>query len=615
MSETDLILAAKWWDRRQITWKLDEEDRWSLGRPGIGSDLVFGYTPNLNKYSENLSLKQNFASHLIGREDEVKKMGKVIDSGKNILLVGNPGVGKKTVVYAFADMAITGKLGNKLTYKKTVLFNYQAAMSVSNDRDYKKKILTGLLKEAEAAGNIILVIKDIFKIIDAEVEGNDYMDVISSVLEKRKLNMIAMCGQIEYERFLATDQRFLKYFEVIEKTQPSEEEAMMILLQAIDRIETNSKKKFSVQAVRQILEGSNRYITDIPFPEKVLELMDRVAVSETKKINWITKEDVNKVLSEMTGISVSRLTENEKIKLGNLEKIIKGELIGQEMAVNLIAQSLRSRVAAVKNEDKPIGSFLFLGPTGVGKTQTAKVLADVYYGSRAEILRFDMAEYTGYEGLEKLVGSINSNHAGLMTSQIRNKPASLLLLDEIEKAPSEIYNLFLTMLDEGYINDASGNKVICRHLFVIATSNAGAEFIRECVKKGISGEELQNKVIEYVQKEKIFSPEFLNRFDGVVVFEPLKKETLVEIAKLMLDDFKKNLLQKNITVSFDEKVIEKIAEDGYNIEFGARPMRRIVELVLGDLIGKAIIENKIMPGDNIKITVDADKNEYIWTKI
>jgi ATP-dependent Clp protease ATP-binding subunit ClpC len=150
---------------------------------------------------------------------------------------------------------------------------------------------------------------------------------------------------------------------------------------------------------------------------------------------------------------------------------------------------------------------------------------------------------------------------------------------------------------------------------VIATSNAGAEFIRECVKKGISGEELQNKVIEYVQKEKIFSPEFLNRFDGVVVFEPLKKETLVEIAKLMLDDFKKNLLQKNITVSFDEKVIEKIAEDGYNIEFGARPMRRIVELVLGDLIGKAIIENKIMPGDNIKITVDADKNEYIWTKI
>lgn len=615
MSENELILAAKWWDRRQTAWMLNEDERWNLGRPGIGLDLLFGYTPNLDKYSENLSLKQNFASHLIGRDAIVKRMGQVIDSGKNVLLVGDPGVGKKTVVYAFADMAITGKLGGKLTYKKLLSFDYQVAMSASADKDAKKKIIMDLMREAESAGNIILVIKDLFKITNSSFEGNDFEGVLSSVLDNGRLNIIAMSDTVEYERFLATDQRILKNFETIEITPPNKDEAMMILLQAIDRIELKSKKRFSVQAVQQILDGSDRYITEIPFPEKVLELMDQVLVTETNSENRIVKDDVNKVLSEKTGVSIGRLTESEKEKLVKLEEIINKDLIGQKTAVRLISQSLRSRVAAVKNDNKPIGSFLFMGPTGVGKTQTAKVLADVYFGSKDEILRFDMAEYVGNEGLERLIGSIAMNQPGIMTSQIKNKPAGLLLLDEIEKAPPEIYNLFLTMLDEGYINDAQGNKVVCQHLFIVATSNAGAEFIRNSVSKGVSGEELQKDVLEYVQKEKIFSPEFLNRFDGVVVFEPIEGENLVKVVELMLNDFGKNLFKKNIEMVFDEKVAKKIATEGFNIEFGARPIKRVIDLVLGDMIGKAILEGKILPGNKIRILARENKNEYFWEKI
>ncbi len=615
MSENDLVLAAKWWDRRQAAWKLNEDDRWSLGRPGIGLDLIFGYTPNLDKYSENLNIKQNFASHLIGRDFVVKRMGQIISSGKNVLLVGDPGVGKKTVIYAFADMAITGKLEGKLIYKKLLLFDYQAAMSANNDKDVKKQIIVNLMREAEAGGNIILVLQDLFKITNSNFEGNDFGEVINSVLEKDKLNVIATSGTVEYERFLATDQRILKNFEVIEITPPNKDEAMMILLQAIDQIELKVKKRFSVQAVKQILDGSDRYITNIPFPEKVLELMDQVAVEETAIKNWITKDDVNKVLSKKTGISIGRLTEREKEKLGKLEEIISKELVGQEAAVKLIAQSLRSRIAAVKSDNKPVGSFLFLGPTGVGKTQTAKVLADVYYGSKNEILRFDMAEYVGGEGLERLIGSINMNQPGIMTTQIKNKPAGLLLLDEIEKAPPEIYNLFLTMLDEGYINDVMGNKINCQHLFIVATSNAGAEFIRNSVSKGISGEELQKNVVEYVQKKRIFSPEFLNRFDGVVVFGPIKGDNLVKVVKLMLNDFSKNLLNKNIEVSFGEKVAEKIASEGFDIEFGARPIKRIIDLVLGDMLAKAILEGQILPGDKIKILAKENKDEYLWEKI
>ena len=615
MSGDDLVLAAKWWDRRQIAWKLDEEDKWSLGRPGIGLDLIFGYTPNLDKYSENLSVKQNFASHLIGRDEVVKRIGQIINSGKNVLLVGDPGVGKKTVIYAFADMAITGKLGGKMTYKKLLAFNYQSAMSISNDKDAKKEVIVDLMHEAEYAGNIILVLKDLFKITNSNFEGNDFGDVINSVLEKDNLSVIATSGTVEYERFLATDQRILKNFEVIEILPPTYEEAMMILLQAVDKLETKFKVKFSVQAVRQTLDGSDRYITDIPFPEKVLDLADQVVASEHVSKKWITKDDVNKVLSEKTGISIGRLTEGEKEKLKNLEEIISKELVGQKAAVDLISQSLRSRIAAAKSDNKPIGAFLFLGPTGVGKTQTAKVLADVCFGSKNEILRFDMAEYVGDEGLERLIGSISNNQPGIMTTQIKNKPAGLLLLDEIEKAPPEIYNLFLTMLDEGYINDALGNKVVCQHLFVVATSNAGAEFIRNSVEKGVNGEELQKSVVEYVQKERIFSPEFLNRFDGVVVFEPIEGDDLVKVVKLMLNDFSKNLLQKNIEIVFDDGVAKKIAFEGFQIEFGARPIKRIIDLVLGDMLGKAILEGKILPGDKIKILTAENKNEYFWEKI
>jgi len=597
MSETDLILAAKWWDRRQMGWKMAEQEKWSLGRPGIGWGLLFGYTPKLDKYSENLSLKQNFASHLIGRESEVRRMEKVINGGKNILLVGDEGVGKMTVVYAFAEMAITGKLGRKLAYKKLISLDYQAAMSESGDRDVKKKLLSNLMREAELAGNIILVMKDIFRITNAEFEGNDYSDMIGRSLEKGNLGMIAVAGRVEYERFLAGDQRIQKYFEVIEINQPSKDDALMILMQAINEIEAKSKIRFSIQAVKQILDGSDRYITEIPFPEKVLELMDQVVVSETGNDNWVTVDDVNKTLSEKTGIAIGRLTEGEKEKLGNLEEIIEKELVGQRNAVDLIARSLRSRVAA-----------------GVGKTQTAKVLADVYYGSRKSILRFDMAEFVGREGLERLVGSVERNQPGVLTSGVKNKPASLLLLDEIEKAPPEIFNLFLTMLDEGYINDAGGNKVVCRHLFVVATSNAGAKFVREQVSNGVKGEELQKSVVDFIQKQGLFSPEFLNRFDGVVVFEPIEGENLVKIAELMLRDLQENLLKKNINISFGEGLAKKVATDGFDIEFGARPMRRVVDLVLGDVLGRAIIENKILPGDRIELLPGEGKDNYSWRK-
>jgi len=223
-----------------------------------------------------------------------------------------------------------------------------------------------------------------------------------------------------------------------------------------------------------------------------------------------------------------------------------------------------------------------------------------------------MAEYAGREGLERLVGTLDKNIPGVLTTAIKNKPASLLLLDEVEKASPEIFNLFLTLLDEGYLRDAFNNKVSGRHLFVIATSNAGSEYIRGLVEKGIAGNELQKKVLDHVLKEGLFSPEFLNRFDGIVVFEPLKPEYLVKIAKLLVADLEENLKAKGVKVKLTDAAIEKLATDGYEPAFGARPMKRIVNLEIGDLLGKAVLKEEIQEGD--KVTIDVEGGKFVISK-
>ena len=288
--------------------------------------------------------------------------------------------------------------------------------------------------------------------------------------------------------------------------------------------------------------------------------------------------------------------------------------MGQRTALELIGRSLRSRAMGMSSESRPVGTFLFLGPTGVGKTETAKVLSDAYFG-HTNIMRFDMAEYVGMEGLSKLIGSATLNQPGLLTTAIKRNPAGMLLLDELEKASGEIFNVLLTMLDEGYINDAFGRRVDCRNLFVIATSNAGSEYIHQMVAAGVGGEGLQRETLEYVLKERIFSPEFITRFDGVVVYEPLTRENLEHIARLQLTDLKRRMLEKNnVYLELGEEVFARVAQDGYDPLFGARPMRRLVDLVIGDVLSRAILSDEVKSGDRIRLVPALGKHEYRWLK-
>lgn len=610
----DLAKAAEWWDKKYRTEEPDNPPS-HFSKPGIGLELLFGYTPTLNSVATDLSLTQPFSHHLIGREALVSRIERSLSSGSNVALFGLPGVGKRTVVLELARRALAGELGPKMIYKRIMELDYNALLAQAVDTNQKKTILSQILAESAYSGNVILVVKDLHRLTNKDVEGLDFTDIFEQYLEKHELMLITISSQADYERFSASNTRLRKYFDPIEITSPSLEEAGDILMGFASSVENQKGIIVTLQSQRTIINGCDKYITDTPFPEKSLEILDQaLGFVEKNGKSIILPDDVNAVISETTGISLARMSEGERNKLTDLENILHKRLVGQDVAVSLIAKSLRARSVGAKSEDRPLGSFLFLGPTGVGKTEAAKTLANVYFGSSDYLVRFDMAEYAEEEGLSRLIGSVSANQPGRLTSAIKNRPASLLLLDEIEKAPPEVRNLFLSLLDEGVITDAFGKKIICKHLFIIATSNAGAEFIRECVGQKISQDLLQKKVIDYVQKQGIFSPEFLNRFDGVVVFEPLTQIQLVKIAQFMLNDLKKQLEEKDITLEIAPQACEKLASDGYEPEFGARPMRRVADITIGDILGKALLKQEIRSGDRIKLTL-APGGDYALEKL
>lgn len=613
LKKDDLLMAAKWWDKKMQIQSI------SLAPPqfyptGLGRDLLFGYTPILKQYSTDMAMTSDFSHHLIGRAQAVSRMERTLSGGKSIILIGEPGVGKKTAVYEFAHKAFRGELGHELSYRKVLELDYNFVFSESVDKNRKKQLLSNIFEEASMAGNIILVLRDLHRLTAQSLEGMDLTDVLETHLERGKLKIISISTREDYEKYLARNARLRKFFETVEVLEPTEDEAREILLEAADTWEKKKKIVVTVPALNKILFGSEKYITDTPFPEKALELLDAVVFLEEQKgaDNTITVDDVNAALSEKTGISFTSLDKDESSKLANLEEIIHERLVDQEEAVSLISKILRSKALGIVDTKRPTGSFLFLGPTGVGKTETAKVLAKVYFGSTEKIIRFDMAEYVGREGLERLIGSVDKSMPGALTTAIKNNPASLLLLDEIEKAPSEIFNLFLSILDEGFITDAFDKKVNCRNLFVIATSNAGAEYIRQLVND--KQKNLQEKVVEFILKDGKFSPEFINRFDGVVVYEPLSFDNLVKVARILLSEIVSNLEKRNIKVLFTEEAITKLAKDGFEPEFGARPMRRIIELSIGDLLGKALLSEKIKPGDSVRVLPGRAKGEFTWEK-
>jgi ATP-dependent Clp protease ATP-binding subunit ClpC len=604
----DLILAAAIWDGKRLIESGGYKSGSVQNVKGIGIQLLFGYTPILDRIGKELRLMESGARVLRGRSDAMTRIDRILSSKTSVLLVGQPGVGKNALL-----MAMAKEMDND--YKRLIDANVVELTAGIPDKDLRKVAIQSMFFEAGAAGNVILVIKDLPRLTNSSIEGVDYTDIFEEQLENKKLQIVAVTTPDEFERFLSRNYRLMKHFEKVDIEPLTSEAAMQVLIDKAADLENRMGVTIPIPVLRKMITTSEGFFSEVPFPKKALELLESsVTYARRAGRHMVTYDDVAQVASEKTGIPLTALTQKHREKLVNMESVMREKLIGQDTAIRMISQSLRTRTMGVGGRDKPVGTFLFLGPTGVGKTETAKVLSNLYYG-HTNIMRFDMAEFIGFEGITKMIGSMHMNQPGVVTTAIRNNPAGMLLLDELEKASSEIFNVLLTLFDEGYIMDAFGRKIDCRNIFVIATSNAGSELIREMVMLGKSDTEMHGEILEHILRERIFAPEFVNRFDGVVVYEPLDQHSLAEIAKLKLTDLKKRMYEKNINLELHQHLHHKVAQDGYDPIFGARPMKRVVDMVIADIISQALLSDEIRPGDKILLKPGQNKLEYGWEKL
>ncbi|HUS52232.1 MAG TPA: ATP-dependent Clp protease ATP-binding subunit [Candidatus Bathyarchaeia archaeon] len=608
LDEEDVLTVCRWFKRikkqkRQKVrfWELEN----LLSRGGIGKDWAYGYTLDLDRYSDDLTQPLPFSHHLVGRKRETELIQQVLSRAEenNVLLVGQPGVGRHTIILEFAKKVKEGRINPSLAHKRVLSLNLNLLLGASESTIIAKGKIEEILKEAASAGNTILIINNLDKFVSSGPGRTDLSDLFKKTSTGGRLQIIGITTPAAFQKYIFPNQEITKVFEKVEVSPPTLREALIILQNTTPFYEKRNRVFVLHQSLSEIIKKSDQYVTDIPFPEKAIDLLDETCVYVATKLKKVVvaPDDLNQVLEEKIKIPLGDIEKAEKEKLENLESLLHQRIVNQETAVNQIAKAMRRSRIGIAQKDKPIGTFLFLGPTGVGKTETAKALAEAYFGDEKRMIRFDMSEYQGDDAIKRVLGFQEKDEPGLIASAIRKNPFSLLLLDEIEKAYPDVLNLFLVMLDEGFFTDAFGKKIDCRNLIIIGTSNAGSEFIREQLKKDPDDGKLPDKVLDFVQKKEIFSPELLNRFDAVVVYQPLNNEHLRLVARLLLKRLDKRLAEKDLSLKITDQLIEKIVELGYNPALGARPMKRVIQDKIEDQIAKRILKGELKRGQLVEV--------------
>ncbi|MCJ7829495.1 AAA family ATPase, partial [Patescibacteria group bacterium] len=470
-----------------------------------------------------------------------------------------------------------------------------------------------ILREAIFAGNIILIINEFHNYIGQLARPGiiDISGVLSPYLKSPQFQIVAITTFVGLHKYIEQNPSILSLFEKVEVSEISVKDTIKLLENQALILEQKYKKFVSYPAIREIVNYSQKYLSSISLPKSAMDLLDEIMVylaSEAKE-QILLPEHVDRVVSEKIQIPVGELEIKERKILLNLEKLIHQRIIDQEEAVNEVSAAMRRARAAFTIRTGPMGCFLFLGPTGVGKTETSKALAEIYFGSEQKMIRLDMSEFQDTQDIPRLIGS--ASEEGLLTTPVRETPFSLILLDEIEKAHPNVLNLFLQVFDEGRLTDGLGRKVDFKNSIIIATSNAGAEIIWEDIRINKKLDIVKEDLLGYLFKEGVFRPEFINRFDGVVVFKPLTKENLLDIAELLLQKLKKNLEEKNIEFIITQPLKKEIMELGYNPTFGAREMRRVIQDKVENILATALLSGRLKRGDKVEILPKDNKFELI----
>ncbi|MEK7581545.1 MAG: ATP-dependent Clp protease ATP-binding subunit [Patescibacteria group bacterium] len=564
----------------------------------LGEMLIFGYTNTLEKYGKELTKLKH--PPFYGKDEILSKIEKILTrpQNNNVLLIGEAGVGKHAVLESLAAAIAKGQLAS-LRDKRLIVLDIIALLASSKNIAEVQGNLEKLLEEAKRAGNIILALDEVDRICSPNDGRVDLSEVLTSMLTDNSLPLVGISTIDNFNGYIRPNSNMTSLFERIDVEEPTGDELMTILIGKALEIYTSQKIATSLTAILEIMDKSTRLLADKKQPEKsLLVLSDSIAETAAKKQDQVDVEIVDSVISQKTKTPVGKISQTEAQKLTDLEKILHQRIVGQNEAVDEISRAMRRARAELKQTTKPMGSFLFLGPTGVGKTETAKALAQAYFSDENKMVRFDMTEFQGTDSLQRLIGNPQTKTQGQLTTQIREHPFGILLVDEFEKASQDVQNLFLQILDEGNLTDAFGKKVSFTNIIVIATSNAAAEYIREEVQKGSI--DLQKKLVDYVLEKGLFSPELINRFDATVVFHPLAGQEVVQVAYLMLQSLAKQLKEnKNIALEITPDLAQLVATKGYIVAFGARPIKRLIQDKIEDQIAKLMLEGKLGNGDTI----------------
>ncbi|MBA0949648.1 ATP-dependent Clp protease ATP-binding subunit [Enterococcus gallinarum] len=609
---------------------------------------------------------------VVGRDDEIRRVIEILNrrTKNNPVLIGEPGVGKTAVVEGLAQKIVDGDVPQKLMDKEVIRLDVASLVQGTGIRGQFEERIQKLIEEIKQAENVILFIDEVHEIVGAGAAGDGNMDagnILKPALARGELQMVGATTLNEY-RIIEKDAALERRLQPVRVDEPSVEETISILKGLQPRYEDYHHVRYTDEAIKAAATLSNRYIQDRFLPDKAIDLLDEtgskknltIQIVDPKTIDKklqeaeeqkqaasreedfekaayyrdqinklqkmkerqiseeetpvITEKDMEQIVEERTGIPVGELKEKEQTQLKNLAQDLKSHVIGQDEAIDKVAKAIRRNRVGLGKQSRPIGSFLFVGPTGVGKTELAKQLAYEMFSSEESMIRFDMSEYMEKHSVSKLIGSppgyVGYEEAGQLTEKVRRNPYSLILLDEIEKAHPDVLHMFLQILDDGRLTDAQGRTVSFKDTLIIMTSNAGTGKVEANVGFGAAREGVTRSVLN--QLNNYFTPEFLNRFDGIIEFKALSKENLLSIVSLMLADVNQTLANQKLHIEVPENVQEKLVELGYSATMGARPLRRTIQDHIEDGIAEFYLDHPQV--HDLQATLDSEDKIIVTAK-
>ncbi len=574
------------------------------GAGGIARDWTSGFTPTLNEIAHNISLELEQRGHLTrgleGHRATLDEITSALKGGKqNVILVGDVGVGKTITVYGFASRLMLDKsLPDSIRYHQVFAIDPTSLITSSDDPNKVEAIFTRLILEAQKSKNAILFFDDASKFFSTGTGQVNIGKMLQSVIESNSIPVIFAMTPVEWQNVSASNEALAGALNVVKIQAAENQHTLRILEDQSLYIEGRNKVVISYQALKSAVDLSDRYIREISAPGNAIRLLEN-SINHAEN-GLVTTKSVQSSIEAAQGVKIQTASGSEKQELLNLEDEIHKRMINQYRAVKVVADALRRARSGVNNPDKPIGTFLFLGPTGVGKTELSKAISATYFGDEKNLVRVDMNELTNSTDVARLIDETAEN--GLLASVGRN-PFSVVLFDEIEKAHPNVINSILQMLDEGEMRDSKNRQISFKDAIVIATSNAGADKIREYIDDGKEVEQFEEEFTNCLIDSGIFKPEFLNRFDEMVVFRPLKMEELVQVVDILMAAVNSNLSKQKVKVELTNSAKQWLANQGYDQRLGARPLRRKVQSTVENIIAKKILSPDFRPGATISLDV------------